>query len=98
MAIPSKRPQLEVWAGIEGTVNRVGDRYFDQLARNGHDRRDSDLDCIAELGIRTVRYPVLWERTAPDPSGIADWRWLDRRLPGLRARGINPIAGLVHHG
>ena len=28
----------------------------------GHDTRPADLDRIAELGIRTLRYPVLWER------------------------------------
>lgn len=88
---------LEVWAGVECTVNRVGDRYFDQIARTGHDRRVSDLDRIASLGVATVRYPVLWERTWPG-TAEPDWRWLDERLGGLRDRGIAPIAGLVHHG
>ena len=25
-------PPLEMWGGVECTVNRVGDRWFDQLA------------------------------------------------------------------
>jgi len=87
-----------VWAGIECTVNRVGDRTFDQLARSGHDRRDGDLGLIASLGVTTVRYPVLWERTAPDALAAADWRWSDARLVELRKLGIQVIAGLVHHG
>ncbi len=59
-------PALEMWGGVECTVNRVGDSYFDQTERCGHASRIDDLDRIAELGIRTLRYPVLWERTAPD--------------------------------
>lgn len=89
---------LQLWAGIEATVNRVGDRYFDQLERSGHASRIADLDLIAELGIRTVRYPILWERTAPNGVDRADWSWADERLGRLRELGIDPIVGLVHHG
>jgi dTDP-4-dehydrorhamnose reductase len=92
------RAPLEMWGGVEATVNRVGDRWFDQLIWSGHDRRLEDLDRFASLGIRTIRYPVLWERTAPRSLEDFDWRWSDERLPYLRALGIRPIAGLVHHG
>lgn len=88
----------EIWAGVECTVNRVGDRYFDQLERGGHSWRESDLDLLAWLGVRAVRYPVLWERTAPEDGPPADWSWPDRRLGRLRALGIKPIVGLLHHG
>jgi dTDP-4-dehydrorhamnose reductase len=57
-ALPAGR--LELWGGIEPTLNRVGDRYFSQLERSGHHVRLDDLDRCAELGIRTLRYPVLW--------------------------------------
>ena len=89
---------IELWGGVECTVNRVQDRWFDQLARSGHDVRDGDLDRLADLGIRTLRYPVLWERVAPDAPGRFDWRWSDARLARLRDRGIRPIVGLLHHG
>lgn len=89
---------IELWGGIECTVNRVHDRWFDQLARSGHDQRLSDLDRVAALGIRTVRYPVLWERVAPRASDRFDWQWTDGRLTRLRELGITPIVGLVHHG
>jgi len=88
---------LALWGGIEGTVNRVGDRYFDQVARSGHDTRLDDLDRIADLGIRTLRYPVLWEWAAKNPFEM-DWSWADERLPHLRSLGVEPIVGLVHHG
>jgi dTDP-4-dehydrorhamnose reductase len=87
-----------MWGGVECTVNRVGDRWFDQLARSGHDVRLGDLDLFAELGIRTVRYPILWERLAPRSLDEIDWRWADERLTRLRELGITPIVGLVHHG
>ncbi|HUR52828.1 MAG TPA: hypothetical protein VMZ71_01770 [Gemmataceae bacterium] len=85
----------EVWAGVECTVNRVGDRYFDQLVWTGHDRRADDIDRLAELGVRAVRYPVLWERHAADP---AEWDRTAARLERLRELGVRPILGLVHHG
>lgn len=87
-----------MWAGIECTVNRVQNQFFDQIERSGHAQRLTDLDLIAEIGIRTVRYPVLWERTAPSGLAAADWSWPDERLGRLRELGIRPIVGLVHHG
>lgn len=94
----SPLPPLELWAGVECTVNRVGDAYFDQLERTGHATRLDDLDRFAALGIRALRYPLLWERIAPHGLAHADWRWADERLGRLRALGIRPIVGLCHHG
>jgi dTDP-4-dehydrorhamnose reductase len=90
--------RLELWGGLECTVNRVGDQYFSQLDRNGHASRADDIARFAWLGIRTIRYPILWERTAPQGLASADWSWPDERLAALREAGIAPIAGLVHHG
>ncbi len=88
----------ELWGGVECTVNRIGDKYFDQLDRSGHASRSEDLDRFAALGIKTLRYPLLWERIAPDRLSQADWTWPDQRLGHLRDLGISPILGLVHHG
>lgn len=92
------RPPLELWGGVECTVNRVGDRFFDQVRSSGHDRRPADLDALADLGLKAVRYPVLWERTAPSHPTALDFAWSDGRLHRLRDRGLAPILGLVHHG
>jgi dTDP-4-dehydrorhamnose reductase len=89
---------IALWGGIEATVNRVGDRYADQIRRSGHEERLDDLDRLAALGIRALRYPILWERTAPAGVASADWSWSDARLHRLRELGIRPIVGLVHHG
>ena len=95
---PASLPPLELWGGIECTVNRVGDRYIDQIALSGHPSRIEDLDRFAGLGIKTLRYPVLWERVAPGDIANADWSESDRALHRLRELGITPIVGLVHHG
>src|SRR5215212_485939 len=94
---PTASP-LELWGGIECTINRVGDTYFDQLQRPGMRLEPDDLDRFAALGLRALRFPVLWEKTAPAGTESADWRWADERLERLRALGLPPIVGLVHHG
>lgn len=94
---PAVRP-LELWAGVECTVNRVGDNYFDQLERSGHAVRLKDIDRLAELGVRTLRYPVLWERTAPRGLDGIQWAWADERLKRLRQLRMQPIIGFLHHG
>jgi dTDP-4-dehydrorhamnose reductase len=89
---------LELWGGIECTVARVGDEYRDQGLETRHNSRIEDLDRIAELGIRTLRYPVLWETISPENPNRTDFTWHDARLARLRELGIRAIAGLCHHG
>jgi dTDP-4-dehydrorhamnose reductase len=95
---PSVLPPLELWLGVECTLNRVQDRFLNQLGTSGHDRRLSDLDQFAQLGARRIRYPVLWEQVVPDLTAAPDWRWTDERLGRLRELGLMPIATLLHHG
>src|SRR5918993_3497308 len=90
--------RLELWGGLECTVARIGDEYRDQIRETGHFDRAEDLERIASLGIRTLRYPVLWETISPDSPEQADFTWHDARLARMRALGISPIAGLCHHG
>lgn len=90
--------RLELWAGPECTYNRVGDRYLDQMRYSGFDRRLEDLDLLASLGITRLRFPMIWERIAPDGPACADWQWADERLARLRDLKVKPIAGLLHHG
>ena len=96
--VRSRDSAPEMWAGVECTVNRVGEEYLDQLELSGHSSRPEDLELFAHLGVRAVRYPVLWERTAPRDLNSADWTWADERLDRLRGLGIRPVVGLLHHG
>lgn len=89
-------PQL--WGGIECSIVRLQNVWRNQLVETGHVERFSDLGVIAELGIRTLRYPVLWETVSPGTPDAADFSWHDIRLARLRELNIEVIAGLLHHG
>ena len=88
----------EVWGGIECTINRVNDQYRDQLLMAGHYTRVGDIERFAALGIRKLRYPILWEYHQPHQQKIIDWTWTEKQLNNIRKNKIVPIAGLVHHG
>ena len=98
MTVTMSAASIPIWGGIECTVHRLGDNYGDQLHRSGHHFRVSDVNLIADTGIKTLRYPVIWERIAPNGLAKADWSWTDERLELLKELNINPIAGLLHHG
>ncbi len=89
---------MELWGGVECTVNRTGDRFRDQTRLSGHHDRLGDLALIADLGVRALRYPVLWERVAPEHPERRDWRWSDERLAEIDRLGMRAIVGLLHHG
>ena len=75
--ITRAREPLELWGGVECTVVRIGDDYRNQLIDTGHASRMSDLDAMAELGIKAVRYPILWETIAPETPTELDFTWHD---------------------
>ncbi len=73
---------MKLWGGVECTVARIGDDFRDQVVETGHQDRLDDLDRIAALGIRTLRYPVLWETISPESPDEADFAWHDERCGG----------------
>lgn len=98
MTDPVVPDRMQLWGGIECTVNRVGDTYLDQMRLSGHHDRLTDLADIASLGIRKLRYPILWERAAPEHPDAYDWSWSDARMAEIARLGMTPIIGLLHHG
>ena len=90
--------QLELWGGLECSVARIGSQFRDQFIETGHDARIQDLEIISGLGIKTLRYPINWERIAPNSPDEYLWSWTDSRLDEIRRLGLLPIAGLLHHG
>ncbi|MER3471072.1 MAG: dTDP-4-dehydrorhamnose reductase [Chitinophagaceae bacterium] len=90
--------ELEIWGGIECTINRVDDQYFDQLQFSDHYNRIEDIDLIAECGIKKIRYPILWEKHLPIKDAVLDWSWITDPLNKLKGYNIDVIAGLTHHG
>jgi dTDP-4-dehydrorhamnose reductase len=90
---------LEIWGGIECTINRVNDTYLDQCHFGGHYNRGADdIDQIASLGIKMLRYPPLWEKHQSQKDTLIDWSFVSGTLARMQEQGITPIAGLVHHG
>src|SRR3954447_14349225 len=88
----------EIWGGVECSIIRLRNRWRDETAETGHAGRLADLDRIRDLGIRTLRYPLLWESISPDDIETADFSWHDERMPRLKELGVDVIAGLLHHG
>ncbi|WII71494.1 family 1 glycosylhydrolase [Bdellovibrio sp. 22V] len=88
---------LQLWIGVECTLNRVRDQYHNQLYKNGHLTRIEDLQLFAQMGAKRIRYPFLWEMVQPLPH-IWDWRWTDERAAHLERLNLTPIAGFLHHG
>lgn len=89
---------MEVWGGLECTINRVGNEYFDQLDYAGHYNRADDFKLFKDLGISKLRYPILWEKHQPVKDGAIDWSETENKLNILKDYEIEPIIGLVHHG
>ena len=92
------RCDLEVWGGLECTLNRVGDRFHSQLEFTGHaERIEQDLDAFASLRLSAIRYPLLWEEVEPS-RGSYDFGSADRAMAYLEGGSMRPIVGLLHHG
>lgn len=87
-----------LWGGIECSITRTRAGYTDQLGLSGHYNRQSDIPCIARLGITALRFPILFERHQPEQGKPIDWSWAESRLAQIRENNITPIAGLEHHG
>ena len=86
---------MELWGGVECTLNRVHDRFYDQLERSGHRKRTlADLRLFAGLGIRTLRVALHWEHFERTQC----WEPWDELLAQMQRLDIRPIVGLVHHG
>lgn len=92
-----------VWSiGEEGSdpiVMRRGERYRqDQFAASGHDRHmEADLQAIADLGVRVIRYGTPWRLAEPEP-GVYDWSIWDRAFAACESSGLDPIVEFLHFG
>jgi dTDP-4-dehydrorhamnose reductase len=86
---------LESWAGLECTVNRIGETFWDQFAYDGAPTYAQFIAECSDLRLDALRYNVSWERLTSDVSG---WEQVTRDLGAMRDHAIRPIIGLVHHG
>lgn len=89
------RTQMELWGGVECTINRVHDVFYDQLEYSAHrSRYVEDMERFAALGIKALRTALHWERFE-ETGSWAEW---DVLISAMERLQIRPIVGLVHHG
>ncbi|MDQ2862456.1 MAG: dTDP-4-dehydrorhamnose reductase, partial [Bacteroidota bacterium] len=75
---------VPVWGGIECTINRIHDEFHDQLEMGDYYSDPAKLEAIVGLGIKTLRFPVLWEKHQPQLNIEIDWTWSEGQLEKLR--------------
>jgi beta-glucosidase/6-phospho-beta-glucosidase/beta-galactosidase len=91
------------WAvGIENTFvpqTRSGHRRLDEYELMDHyGLWREDIDRVAQLGVKMLRYGIPWYRVNPAP-GVFDWSWTDEVLEYLvGTKGLTPIIDLMHYG
>src|SRR5690349_21434738 len=93
---PGSKPEL--WGGLECTINRVGDQYYDQLSEAGYYDHPRMLDLVSTLHFKAFRYPIIWERYERIRGQDIDFTSASNGIKKLRGAGITPIIGLLHHG
>src|SRR5215203_3190741 len=96
--IPPTLSPPEIWGGIECSINRIGNKFYDQFHYAGLASQPAYLELIASLGIKALRLPVLWERHQKDLNDRYYWTNVAEQRSFLRKSKIRPIVGLVHHG
>ena len=86
-----------VATGIECSAPLIaGGIRRDELRLTGHwTRVEEDLDLVSAMGITHLRYGIPFHVVAAEADAL-DWAWTDRAMAGMRERGIEPIADLMH--
>ncbi len=96
-------PEGFVWAaGIENTfigqTERAGERVLDEYGLTHHYQYwREDLDRVAGLGVRAIRYGMPWYKVEP-AKGQFDWAWADRAIDHAVSTGVEIIFDLMHYG
>jgi beta-glucosidase len=88
-----------IWDTFSHTPGRTRNGETGDVACDHYRRWESDLDLMAELGLRAYRFSVAWPRVQPlgsGPANAAGLDFYDRLVDGLLARGIEPWVTLYH--
>ena len=88
-----------IWDTFSHTPGKVRHGDTGDVAVDHYHRWESDLDLMAELGLRAYRFSIAWPRVIPAGRGEvneAGLAFYDRLVDGLLARGITPVATLYH--
>jgi beta-glucosidase len=70
------------------------------VAADHYHRWQSDVQLMAELGLKAYRFSISWPRVLPQGTGVVNQAGLDfydRLVDALLARGIEPFPTLFHY-
>ncbi|MCC7353109.1 MAG: family 1 glycosylhydrolase [Anaerolineae bacterium] len=87
------------WMAEHNEKNRPPKRLLDVYLQMQHYITwREDLDRVADLGVKVLRYSVPWYKANPKP-GVYDWCWIAQPLEYMVQRlGIIPVVDLIHYG
>jgi beta-glucosidase len=98
-AVAEDQRGRSIWDTFSHTPGAVYRGDTGDIACDHYHRWESDLDLLADLGVRSYRFSVAWPRVQPlgygafNPAGLS---FYDRLVDGLLARGIAPMLTLYH--
>lgn len=98
-AIAADGRKPSVWDTFSATPGRTLNGDTGAIACDHYHRFSTDLDLMAELGVKHYRFSLAWPRIIPDGRGAVNEAGIDfykRLLDGLRDRGITPHVTLFH--
>jgi beta-glucosidase len=88
-----------IWHRFSHTPGMTENGDTGDIACDHYSRYEADVALMAELGLKTYRFSISWNRVLPDGFGRVNSRGIDfysRLVDTLLARGIKPNATLYH--
>jgi len=88
-----------IWDTFCGRPGAIKNGDNGDMACDHYHRYESDLDLMADLGIRNYRFSIAWPRIFPTGRGQvneAGLAFYDRLIDAMLERGIVPSATLYH--
>jgi beta-glucosidase len=88
-----------IWDRFSHTPSKIENGDTGDVAADHYHRWQSDVQLMADLGLKAYRFSIGWPRILPQGYGKVEPRGLDfynRLVDGLLAAGIEPYATLYH--
>ncbi len=88
-----------IWDRFSHTPGKIENGDTGDVAADHYHRWQSDIQLMADLGLKAYRFSVAWPRVVPQGHGKVEPRGLDfysRLVDGLLAAGIEPWVTLYH--
>jgi len=88
-----------IWDTFARTPGKTLHGDTGDIADDHYHRLETDLDLMAQLGLKAYRFSVSWPRVQPEGKGPINQKGLDfyrRLVEGLGKRSIAPVLTLYH--